>query len=95
MGIKRSFSEEFKLAAVELAERGEKSVLQVSKDLGIHHTVLRDWVVKFGKKNRRESEVISPSERAELIKLRKEVARLEEEREILKKAMGIFTRGLP
>ena len=95
MGTKRRFSEEFKLAAVELAERGDKSVLAVSKDLGIHHTVLRDWIGKFGNKKKRPDEVVTPSEHAELIELRRKVTRLEEEREILKKAMGIFTRELP
>lgn len=95
MGIKRSFTEEFKLAAVELAERGDRSILAVANDLGIHHTVLRDWVTKFGTKDRDKEQVVTPSERSELIRLRKEVARLKEEREILKKAMGIFTRELP
>ena len=95
MGTKRKFTEEFKLSAVALADRGERSILSVANDLGIHHTVLRDWVTKFGTKDRDKDQVVTPSDRAELIRLRKEVLRLTEEREILKKAMGIFTRELP
>src|SRR5688572_20694615 len=95
---KRTFTEEFKREAVRLAiERG--NVCAVARDLGIHETVLTRW------KRRLQEEVDSPaaSSRAfpgrgnprdeAMARLERENARLKEENEILKKAVGIFTKA--
>jgi transposase len=93
---RRSFTDEFKREAVRLAiERGNVSA--VARDLGIHESVLNRW------KRRLEQEAQQPGSSSrpfpgngnprdeELAKLQRELARVKEENEILKKAVGIFT----
>lgn len=91
---RRKFSREFKLEAVKLVrDRGVTSA-QASRDLGVHANVLRKWV--------RELEAdpaqafpghgqMKP-EQLEIDRLRKEVAKLKAERDILKKAAAYFAR---
>ena len=87
---RRVFTEEFKRDAVQLAkERG--NISQVARDLGIHESVLSRW------KRQLEKGVENPfpgqgnPQDPELAQLKREMARLREENEILKKAVGIFT----
>ena len=44
MRKRRKATNEFKLEAVRLAERGDVPVAQVSRELGLHETVLRRWM---------------------------------------------------
>jgi transposase len=90
MSERRVFTEEFKRDAVRLAkERGNTA--EVARDLGIHEGVLSRW------KNRLEMVPERPfpgkgnPQDADLALLKRENARLKEENEILKKAVGIFT----
>jgi transposase len=92
MARRRQFTNEFKLEAVRLAERGDVPVAQVARDLGLHETVLRRWMDHFGK--RADGTRLTPDEREELIRLRREVRRVTEERDILKKAVSIFSKEL-
>jgi transposase len=92
MGKRREFTNEFKLEAVKLAERGEVPVTQVARDLGLHETVLRRWMQRYGKRS--NGTRLTPDEHEELIRLRREVRRVTEERDILKKAVSIFSKEL-
>ena len=83
-------SNEFKLEAVRLAEREGMSAAQVARDLGISDSVLYDWVKKFGTSS--DGSSLTPEEREELIRLRRENRVLKEERDILKKATAFFAR---
>ena len=87
---RRVFTEEFKRDAVRLTkERG--NISQVARDLGVHESVLSRW------KRQMEKGVENPfpgqgnPQDPELARLKREMARLKEENEILKKAVGIFT----
>ena len=92
---KREFSEEFRLEAVKLAKRGEVPVSQIARDLGIHDSVLYRWIREHGGKSKSKAvDGLSSDERSELARLRREVKRLATEREILKKAVGIFSEEL-
>ena len=88
--LRRTFTEEFKREAVRLAnERGNLSA--VARDLGIVDSVLARW-----KKRVEDAQAHSFPGRGnprdeELSKLQRENARLKEEVEVLKKAVGIFT----
>jgi transposase len=93
MRKRREFTNEFKVEAVKLAERGDTPVAQVARDLGLHETVLRRWMGHFG--TRADGTRLTPDEREELIRLRRENKRLTMERDILKKAVGIFSKELP
>ncbi len=88
------FSNEFKSEAVKLSQRGDVSTAQVARDLGIRPELLYKWISQFGPKSDGSSGV-SPDERDELIRLRRDLRRVEQERDILKKAIGIFTKELP
>ncbi len=92
MRKRREFTNEFKLDAVKLAERGEVPVAQVARDLGLHETVLRRWMQRYGKRS--NGTRLTPDEHEELIRLRREVRRVTEERDILKKAVSIFSKEL-
>ncbi len=91
---RRKFSREFKLEAVKLVRERGVAVAQAARDLDLHENVLRKWM--------REQAVdpqqafpghgqIKP-EQLEIEKLRREVARLKAERDILKKAAAYFAR---
>lgn len=92
MAPRRKFTNEFKLEAVALAERGDVPVTQVARDLGLHETVLRRWMGFFGK--HAGAQRVTPEEHDELIQLRRENRRLTEERDILKRAVSIFSKEL-
>ena len=89
--IKR-FDKEFKSKAIKLAISSSQPISQSAKDLGINEGTLYSWV-----KNNRNAYIEAHGEKGndihdELAKLRKENARLKEEREILKKAAAFFSK---
>lgn len=86
----RKYTNEFKLEAVRLAEGDGVSAAEVARNLGIHNTLLYRWVAQFGKKP--DGTQVTPDEHEELIRLRREIKVLQEEREILKKATAFFAR---
>ena len=90
---RKQYTNEFKLEAVRLAEGGDVAVARVARELGLHETVLRRWMSKFGAQA--NGSRATPDEHDELIRLRQELRRVTEERDILKKAVGIFTKELP
>ena len=92
MRKRREFTNEFKLEAVKLAEGGDVPVVQEACDLGLHETVLRRWMQRYGK--RPNGTRLTPDEHEELIRLRREVRRVTEERDLLKKAVSIFSKEL-
>ena len=92
MRERRRFTNEFKVEAVGLAERGDRPVAQVARELGLNETTLHRWIGRYGK--RAGAQRITPEEHAELIRLRREVRRVTEERDILKKAVSIFSKEL-
>lgn len=94
MVTRRKFSREFKLEAVKLVTQRGVSVPQAAKDLDVHENVLRKWVREL----REEPQEAFPgngkqkAQDAELARLRKEVAKLKMERDILKKAAAYFAK---
>jgi transposase len=90
---RRSFTPEFKAEAVRLCKVGDRGIGQVAKDLDLTETALREWVrrddVDAGKG---PPGALTTAEREELARLRKQVKRLEMEREILKKAAAFFAK---
>lgn len=94
MVTRRKFSREFKLEAVKLVTQRGVSVPQAAKDLDVHENVLRKWVREL----REAPQEAFPGQGkqkvqdAEIAKLRKEVAKLKMERDILKKAAAYFAK---
>jgi transposase len=93
----RTYRQEFKLEALALLERHEKSAGQIERELGITRGMLLKWKARYqavpGADGRAQLE---PSDleaaRAEIRRLRRQLAEAEEERDILKKAVNIFSR---
>ena len=92
---RRVFTEEFKRDAVRLAkERGNTSA--VARDLGIHESLLSKWKRNLETTPERPFPGHGNPQDLELAQMKRELARLKEENEILKKAVGIFTvRPIP
>ena len=90
---RRTFSEEFKRNAVQRAEAGGHSFAQISRELGIHSSLLQVWRKKYASATAgAEKPASSESIEAELRRLRRENASLKEDREILKKAAAFFAK---
>ena len=90
---RRRFDEQFKRDAVRLITEGGRTMSQVSGDLGIGLTQLRRWREKYAEGIVRDKKgKIKSAEEIENEKLRRELARANEEREILKKALAVFSR---
>ncbi len=90
MSSKR-YTDEFKIEAVrQVTERGFK-VAEVAERLGITTHSLYAWLRKFGRSN-----VVQRTEldqNAEIRRLKAELRRVTEERDILKKAAAYFAKG--
>ena len=85
------YPEEFRREAVALYRRGGVSLKEVASDLGVSMEALRLWVKQDAVDQRRETG-LTTDEKAELRELRRKVRRLEQEREILKKAAAFFAQ---
>jgi len=96
MGTKRrSFSKEFKLEAVRLVVEGGVRIAQASRDLGIRPALLGRWKQEYDQDQADAfpgKGQLKPVDE-ELRQLRRENARLRMERDILKKAAVIFSKG--
>lgn len=89
-----AFSEEFRESAMQLALNSEQSVSQVARDLGISIGTLHNWLYKRRlKENEEQVPKVKESLEDENKRLRKELARVKEEREILKKATAYFSNA--
>src|SRR3954447_8228373 len=81
--------------AVKLAVESDQPIAQTARDLGVNENTLHTWIGKYHRTERQEKEVHDEHLYAELKRLRKENARLKEERDILKKAAAYFAQQLP
>jgi transposase len=93
----RKYADEFKLEALELLKRGDRSAGEIERQLGITPGLLVKWRARYQVIQKGEQEIrLGPSDlegaKAEIRRLQKELAAAEEEREILKKALNIFSR---
>jgi len=91
---RRKFTAEFKRSAVQLVNQQGYSPAEAAKSLGVDRQSVVHWLRQLG-----ADPDLAPqgdgAVQAELRRLRKENARLREEREILKKAAAFFAREQP
>lgn len=93
--INKHYDPEFRSKAIRLALSSSQPISTTAKELGIKETTLYYWIKDNRKK---EASSKNPKESAavdvysEMARLRKENARLREEREILKKAAAFFAK---
>ena len=92
--IRRKFDQGFKMEAVRLVTEGGETVASVARDLGIHENLLRRWKYKYledgehafpgkGRLKTRDEEIR---------RLNRELSSVKQQRDILKKALAIFTK---
>ena len=91
---RRSYSAEFKLEALRLLETSGKSAAEIERELGIGDGCLRQWKFKL----KASGDQAFPghgnvsADQEELVRLRRELEIVRQERDILKKAVAIFSR---
>jgi transposase len=93
-GKRRKYDREFKVEAVKLVTGGGRAVAEVARNLGIHENLLYKWREKyiediahaFPGKGR-----LKPAEE-EVRRTKRELANVTQERDILKKALAIFSK---
>jgi transposase len=92
----RTYSEEFKLEALELLRTSGKSATQIERELGITKGMLLKWRGRYQVKRQDGGAKLEPSDleaaQAEARQLRRQLAIAEQERDILKKAVSIFSK---
>lgn len=97
---RQKFSKDFKLAAIAMLKGGQKPGTQIALELGIARNLLYKWAEEletkagdtqaaFNGPGRRPLEELS-----ELERMKRELARVTEERDILKKAAAYFAKQL-
>ena len=97
-GYSQRYTQEFKDSAIQLALNSEKSVLKIALDLGVHEKTLYGWLHKYKKINNLEiprtskNKTSSESLEEENRRLRKELASVKKDKEILKKAAAYFAK---
>ena len=87
---RRKYSKEFQQDVLNMLKSGNKSVPEISKELGIADQVIYRWNKKLNGKNAGEEKVTDQEK--ELRELRARLAEVTEERDILKKAVSIFSK---
>jgi transposase len=92
MSTRKKFDKQFKIDAVLLVQSSEKSTFEIATDLGINPNTLWRWIKEFGQSKEKAFPGNGKSRDEEMRLLKKEVADLRLERDILKKAVVIFSQ---
>lgn len=92
-----SYPESFRKEAVRLADQPGRTATDVARELGIHAGQIYNWRTQYNKLSKRQFTVAdgtnySKEETAEIRRLKKENAKLKEERDFLKKATAYFAK---
>ncbi len=89
-GKKKRFDRDFKISAVKMVTEGGHKASEVARSLGINPAQLYSWKHKFGDQG--EKAFPGKGHLTELAALRRKLRDVEMERDILKKAVGIFSK---
>ena len=89
-GKKKRFDRDFKVSAVKMVTEGGHKASEVARSLGIHPNQLYNWKQKFS--NQGDKAFPGKGHLTELAALQRKLREVEMERDILKKAVGIFSK---
>ena len=87
---KKRFDRDFKISAVKMVTEGGHKATEVARSLGIHQNQLYSWKRKFGDQG--DKAFPGKGNLSEMAALRRKLREVEMERDILKKAVGIFSK---
>ncbi len=90
MGNRYTYTEEFRREAVELARSSDRPRYKIAESLGVSDGALASWIMQVERDE--QPGALSRDERTELARLRKQLAEVTEEREILRKAAQYFAK---
>jgi len=92
-GTRRSYTREFKIEALRLLETSGKCIYEIEDELGIGHGCLTRWGQKFAEEgdNAFPGHGRRTPDQERIHQLERENAILRQERDILKKAVAIFS----
>ena len=90
MGKRRRYTAEFKSEAVRLVASSGKPLAQIARELGVNEQSLHTWKRQATASGRSGVVTDHFAEQEEIRRLRRELARVTEERDILKKATAFF-----
>jgi transposase len=96
--VKRQrFTAEFKREAVRLLDAGERPASELAIDLGIRRNQLYKWKTELARLGEAsfQGSGRKADQDSEIVRLKRELARVTEERDILKKAAAYFAKELP
>lgn len=88
----RPYPKEFREGALALVRQGDRPLAAIAHELGIAESCLRRWVKQDQLDRQERDDGLRSDEREELIELRRRVRRLEQEKDILRKAAAFFAR---
>ena len=89
-GKKKRFDRDFKMSAVKMVTEGGHKASEVARGLGIHPNQLYNWKRKYSDNG--DKAFPGKGHLTELSALRRQLREVEMERDILKKAVGIFSK---
>lgn len=89
---RRPYPEEFKQQMIDLVRAG-RTPEELSREFEPTAQSIRNWGLQADRDEGRRKDGLTTTERQEMVKLRREVRRLREERDILAKATAWFARG--
>jgi transposase len=89
---RRKFDEDFRIGAVRIVRESGKPIAQVARELGIHDGTLGNWVNADRRRRGRDNGGLGEDERAELVRLRREVAELQMRCDVLKRSLALWVQ---
>jgi transposase len=91
---RRKFTPEYKAEVVKLVRTSGKSIGQVSSELELTETAVREWVKRADIDEKKDPNgPLTSEERAEVVRLRRELRTMTMERDFLRKAAAFFARS--
>lgn len=92
METRRRFDQEFRDGAVRIVRESGKPIARVARELGVNEGTLGNWCALDRRARAGGDGGLSESERAELVRLRRENAELAMERDVLKRSVALWVR---